>query len=48
MPAGYTWQDLIAKALMSGVDLAAHFEAEPKTQTPLAYNVYGAGKFADP
>ena len=41
MPSKYTWQDLIAKALQSGVDLTARYWIYPQTETPFAYNVYG-------
>jgi xanthine dehydrogenase/oxidase len=42
MPPNYTWQDLIAKAYGIGADLCSRYWIFPTTDTPCAYNVYGA------
>ena len=42
MPDKYTWQDLISKAFSMGIDLSARYWIYPTTETPFAYNVYGA------
>ena len=41
MPSNYTWKDLIARALQSGVDLTARSWVYPKHETVFKYNVYG-------
>ncbi len=43
MPAGYTWEELIAKATSEKLDLCSRYWITPKTETPLAYNVYAGG-----
>ena len=41
MPAGYTWQDLVAKAKSMGVDLCTHYWVY-HPNGPNNYRVYGA------
>ena len=42
MPPNYKWPDLIKKALSMGVDLCARYWIFPTTETPFAYEAYGA------
>jgi xanthine dehydrogenase/oxidase len=42
MPAGYTWQQLILRAAVQGVDLSARFNENRQQTTPFVYEVYAA------
>lgn len=42
MPDKYTWPDLIVKAFSLGIDLTARYWSSPTSDTPYAYECYGA------